>query len=209
MFYDRIVKAYDVETGDEISIRELCGVRPSPGPITAHPLRQSRPKYTQRGHGSEVFKGQRRMDSKVFFMRYRHELIWNHFRNQLIGLFNGRCFACDSPQGLQLDHHVPLIRGGRREPGNIVMLCMRCNVWKWDYPPEEFYSANELTYLAPLLAQEAEVLAFEFDNERWVADPFRYLRDVGLNPRLIHEVMTNPDHLWFVSVSPNPVRDHG
>jgi hypothetical protein len=136
-------------------------------------------------------------------MRYRHEVIWNHFRNQLISLFNGRCFACGSPQDLQLDHHVPLIRGGRREPGNIVMRCMWCNQRKWDYPPEEFYSSNELACLVPLLAQEAEVLAFEFDNARWVADPFRYLCDIGINPLIINEVMTNPDHVWFVSVSPS------
>ena len=204
MFYDIIIDAYDVETGEVISMRALCGVRPSPGHITAQPLRQSRPKGNRRGHGSEVFKGQRRKDSNEFFMRYRHDVIWNHFRNQLIGLFNGRCFACGSPQDLQLDHHVPLSRGGRREPGNIVMLCMRCNQQKWDYPPEEFYSANELAYLAPLLAQEAEVLAFEFDNERGVADPFLYLRNVGLDSHLIYEVMTNPDHSWSVSVTPTP-----
>ena len=202
MFYDRIIEACDVETNEVISMRELCGVRPPPGPITARPLRQSRPRGKQQGHGSEIFKGQRRKDSNEFFMRYRHDVIWNHFRNQLIGLFNGRCFACDSPQDLQLDHHVPLIRGGRREPGNIVMLCIWCNLGKWDYPPEDFYSTNELTYLAPLLAQEAEALAFTFDSERWTADPYRYLHDIGINPLLIHEVITNPDHLWSVSVTP-------
>lgn len=205
MLYNRITDASDVETGEMISIKELCGVCPSPGPITARLERQPRPKGKQRGHGSETSKGQRRKDSNEFFMHYRHDAIWNHFRNKLIGLFNGRCFACDSSDGLYLDHHVPLIRGGRREPGNIVMLCYRCNQQKWDYPPEEFYSSNELAYLAPLLAQEAEVLAFEFDEERWITDPFRYLHDIGLSPLLINEIKTNPEHLWFVS-APSPIQ---
>jgi hypothetical protein len=59
MFYDRIIDACDVETGEVISIKTLCGVRPSPGPITSQPLRQLRPKGKQRGQGSEMFKGQR------------------------------------------------------------------------------------------------------------------------------------------------------
>lgn len=202
MFYDRITDACDVETGEVISTKELCGACPSPGPITVWPERQPRPKGKQRGHGSELFKGQRRKDANDFFMRYRLEVIWNHFRNKLIALFNGRCFACGSPDGLQLDHHMPLIRGGLREPGNIVMLCFRCNQQKWDYPPEEFYSVSELTYLAPLLAQEADALAFEFDDERWVADPFRYLLDIGLSPLLVNEIRTNPAHQWHVSATP-------
>jgi len=202
MFYERITGACDVETGEVISIKEICGVRPLPGPISVWPLRRSRPKGKQRGHGSEMFKGQRRKDSNKFFMRYRYDVIWNHFRNKLIGLFNGRCFACDSPEGLQLDHHVPLIRGGRREPGNIVMLCFRCNQQKWDYLPDEFYSTDELAYLSPLLEQEAEILAFKFNEEHWVADPFRYLRDIGLSPLLINEIRTNPDHSWHVSATP-------
>lgn len=201
MAYDRIRDACDIETGEVISIKELCGARPSPGPITVRPVRQLRPKGKQRRHGSELFKGQRHRDSKAFLMRYRHDIIWNHYRNRLIGLFNGRCFACDSPESLQLDHHMPLIRGGRRESGNIVILCCRCNQQKWDYPPEDFYSSDELAYLAPLLAQETAVLAFKFEMARWAADPFSYLRDIGLNPLLINEVRTNPEHWWRVSVT--------
>lgn len=201
MYYDRINDACDAETGEVISIKELCGVRPSSGSIEVRPVRQLRPKGRQLGHGRETFKGQRSKDSNEFFMRYRHDAIWNHFRNKLIGLFNGQCFACGSPEGLQLDHHVPLIHGGRREPGNIVMLCFRCNQKKWDYLPEQFYSQDELIHLAPLLAQEAEVLAFEFEERRWAADPFRYLHDIGLSPLLIEEIRTNPHHTWAMPVT--------
>jgi hypothetical protein len=113
-------------------------------------------------------------------------------------LFNGRCFACDSPAELRLDHHVPLIRGGRLEPGNIVVLCGPCNTRKHDFPPEEFYSADELARLAPLLAHEENVLAFVLDRYRWSTDPAGYLRDVGLDPLLVDELRTNVDHPWYV-----------
>lgn len=198
MLYDRIIDACDVETGELIDVRELCGAPQPPGPIQSPPLRRPRPKGKHRGHGSESFKGQRRWDSDQFFMRYGEGVIWNHFRNRLIAHFNSRCFACDAPGGLQLDHHVPLSRGGRREPGNIVVLCGRCNVLKWDYRPEDFYSTDELDRLAPLLAQEAELLSFEFDRERWRLDPTGYMSDIGISPLLIHEVMTNPHHEWCV-----------
>jgi len=88
--FDRIAIASDVETGEVIDVRELCGARPLPGPITARPLRRPRPKGKGRVQSSEALNGQRRRDRDEFFNRYRNEIIWNHFRNQLIELFNGR-----------------------------------------------------------------------------------------------------------------------
>lgn len=201
--YEQVDYAVDIETGEEISIREVCGARPLPGPITSQPSRQPRPIGKKRSHGSELYKGQRRKDSDAFLYRYHQEVIWNHFRNKLIETFNGRCFACGNPRGLQLDHHVPLIKGGKREPGNIVMLCSQCNMMKSDYDPSEFYSQAELEALSPLLAKQEQFLMFEYDRARWSSDPARYMRDIGISPLLVEEVMSNPDHPWAVSTSPS------
>lgn len=203
LHYEQVNHAFDIETGEEISIRELCGARPLAGHITCHPSRQPRPKGKKRSRGSELFKGQRRMDSDAFLVRYRQEIIWNHFRNKLIEAFNGRCFACGNPRDLQLDHHVPLVKGGVRQPGNIVMLCFQCNVMKSDYDPSEFYSQAELEALSALLAKQEQILAFDYDPERWSSDPVAYMRDIGISPLLIGEVMSNPDHPWAVSTSPS------
>lgn len=197
--YDQLAHAVNIETGEEISIREVCGARPLPGFITSSPARQPRPKGKKRSHGSELFKGQRRMDSAAFLYRYRQDIIWNHFRNKLIDTFNGRCFACGNPRDLQLDHHVPLVNGGMREPGNIVMLCFQCNVMKSDYDPSEFYSQAELEALSPLLAKQGQVLAFGYDPELWSSNPAGYMHDIGISHLLIEEVMSNPDHPWAVS----------
>lgn len=199
--YEQVECAVDIETGEEISIREVCGARPLPGPLGSQPLRRLRPKGQKRSHGSELYKGQRRKDSNAFLNRYGQEVIWNHFRNKLIETFNGRCFACGSPYGLQLDHHVPLIKGGRREPGSIVMLCHQCNIIKSDYDPAEFYSQEELDALSPILAMQGQILQFEYDRERWSLDPAGYMRDIGISSLLVGEIMSNPSHPWAISPS--------
>lgn len=199
--YEQLTLAVDIDTGEEVSIREICGARPLPGPITSSLTRQPRPKGKKRSHGSELFKGQRRMESVAFLSRYGQEVIWNHFRNKLIVAFNGRCFACGNPRDLQLDHHVPLASGGRRQPGNIVMLCFKCNGTKSDYSPLEFYSRAELEALNSLLVRQSEILTFEYDPERWLSNPAGYMHDIGISSLLIGEVMSNPDHPWAVSTS--------
>jgi hypothetical protein len=202
MRYDRIVNAWDIETGEVVDIRELCGGPPLPGPIWPLVQRRERPRGKGRGRGPEELKKLRAKDARDFHYRYRMDVIWNHYRNRLLSHFNGRCFACNSPRGLYLDHHVPLAHGGRRKPGNIVILCHSCNTQKCDYLPHEFYSAQELERLVPLLAGEEEVLAFRFDFEQWESDRAGYLLGVGISPLLVHEVTTNPDHIWHVSLDP-------
>lgn len=201
MWYSGIVNACDADTGEVIDVRRLCGAPPPPGPILAPRVRRQRPNGRHGRHGAEAFKGQRRGDAATLLKRYGHDVIWNLFRNRLIGLFDGRCFACDSPSSLRLDHHIPLIRGGRLEPGNIIVLCGPCNTQKLDHPPEEFYSGAELAHLAPLLAQEESLLAFKLDRDRFSADPGGYLLDVGLDPLLLHEMTTNADHPWHLTSS--------
>lgn len=42
----------------------------------------------------------------------------------------GKCHYCAgffSPEQLTMDHIVPLARGGRSTPGNVVAACRRCN----------------------------------------------------------------------------------
>ncbi len=42
----------------------------------------------------------------------------------------GRCYYCGrkvKPQGLTMDHIVPIIRGGKSRKGNVVPACKECN----------------------------------------------------------------------------------
>lgn len=202
LLYENILDSIDLETGEIISVRELCGAPPLPKPIKNILQRQDRPKGKRRGGQQKVDKNLRQEDSRSFYSIYRNDMIFNHFRNKMIDLFDGRCYACDHPYDLQMDHHVPFAKGGRKEAGNIVMLCYKCNAQKWDYLPEEFYSSSELAHLQSLLDEEHEILKFNFDQERWTNDRLAYLRDVGISQILLSEVETNNDHEWNILLEP-------
>ncbi|MFI8249825.1 HNH endonuclease [Kitasatospora sp. NPDC085930] len=49
------------------------------------------------------------------------------------------CFYCDGPlTDMQLDHVVPLSRGGLDGPSNLVPACAACNGAKGDEPADTF-----------------------------------------------------------------------
>ena len=45
------------------------------------------------------------------------------------------CVACGSTQDIQVDHIIPIARGGRHAVGNLQALCGSCNASKWAYLP--------------------------------------------------------------------------
>lgn len=65
-------------------------------------------------------------------------------RRELLRLANGECYHCGAalkwgplarmstnyrkdPQWFAVDHLIPVSRGGKTEPGNVVASCLRCN----------------------------------------------------------------------------------
>ncbi len=53
-----------------------------------------------------------------------------------------RCVYCADRLDVHcatIDHVFPRARGGRNEPGNVVVACGRCNRLKGDLPPHEFF----------------------------------------------------------------------
>lgn len=50
----------------------------------------------------------------------------------LLEMYGYRCARCYSPNNLQLDHIVPVSKGGTDFISNIVPLCIKCNGWKQD-----------------------------------------------------------------------------
>lgn len=53
----------------------------------------------------------------------------------------GLCACCGSPDGLTIDHIVPISKGGSNWPSNLQMLCRPCNSKKQARDNEEFMSA--------------------------------------------------------------------
>ena len=46
---------------------------------------------------------------------------------ELKKLYNSPCLYCGSTKHIQMDHVVPIIKGGRHSIGNIVPACAKCN----------------------------------------------------------------------------------
>lgn len=52
---------------------------------------------------------------------------------RMVNRFNGRCAYCEEPTGSpQMDHVIPLSRGGRHAIGNVLPVCISCNSSKKD-----------------------------------------------------------------------------
>lgn len=50
------------------------------------------------------------------------------------------CTYCNSKERTEVDHKIPLSRGGERELSNLQWLCRKCNHAKFDMTEEEFFS---------------------------------------------------------------------
>ena len=60
--------------------------------------------------------------------------------------------------------------------------------------PSWYYPQEELHALSPLLAEHGHVLMFGYESERRSSDSAEYMRDIGISPLLVGEVLSNPDH---------------
>lgn len=58
---------------------------------------------------------------------------------QIVKRFRWRCIYCGKkPKALTMDHFVPISKGGKHEPGNVVPACFSCNSKKQAILPDDF-----------------------------------------------------------------------
>lgn len=193
----RVVSAIDPETGEIVEdLYAFLGVEnpakpkaPEPEPIPRTPAEISR----RRGR-----------DKWLLFGPMNLGVIEEHFKKRFFALFGNACFKCGSPGPLVIDHHVPVVRGGRLVPGNLVALCKRCNDRKQDKPPEVFYKPEELERLKVLLGRQDGMFDFKFDHEAFKADREAYLLSVGIDAETVRTVLSDPGHRHYI---PPPEED--
>lgn len=123
---------------------------------------------------------QRKQDKRALFSRFKVDVIVNLKKSEFFALFGNQCFKCEQTENLHIDHHIPQHLGGRLVPGNLAVLCKRCNGAKLDRHPREFYSNNELEIITKILREELKIFDFSFDYEFWERDPKGYLLSLGI-----------------------------
>ena len=53
--------------------------------------------------------------------------------NMLLHSYGCRCAKCGGKDNIEVDHVIPLIKGGQNTIDNIQPLCRSCNAQKWTY----------------------------------------------------------------------------
>jgi len=191
--FERIQSAIDPSTGEVVpDIFHLFNI---PRPIV--PARFA-PTRTEPPATSELADLQRKKDRRDLFKSFRLEVLKMLAKKQLFDLFSNACFNCGSCCDLEMDHHIPQELGGRLVPGNIVVLCSRCNGLKLDRAPETFYSQRHLAALQPFLDAEHALFAFQFDYRAWDKDREQYLAILGVPRELIASVLKDENHPMYV-----------
>lgn len=196
---DRIEDAIDMETGE--SIRDIWGYFGVPNPKP--PLAQM-PVFTppRERLTADQARNRRSAEKHALFRRFKYTVIAEAKKRQLWALFESRCFHCSETLTLDLDHHVPQSLGGRLVPGNIVLLCRKCNLLKRRLHPTAFYSADELEKLQPTLEAELPLFNFSFNWTRWIHHPVEYLVTLGVAEADAKASVTDPTHRLYVGYDP-------
>lgn len=140
----------------------------------------------------------RKLEKTALWSQFWNPAIAKIHRDKLVALFDGKCFLCDATENLHIDHHVPLKLGGHLLPGNLSVLCPRCNSTKGDLNPELFYVPDELERIRPLLESQKEIFNFQFDRDRWRNDKRQYLLDLGASEELIHDMFNDEMSRYYL-----------
>lgn len=133
----------------------------------------------------------KKLEKNALWSRFWSPVVIKIHRDKLLALFDSKCFLCGSTENLHIDHHVPFKRGGHLVPGNLSVLCRRCNSTKGDLNPDLFYVPEELVRIKPLLESQKAIFEFKFDRERWRNDKRQYLLDLGASKELVEEAFNN------------------
>jgi NMD protein affecting ribosome stability and mRNA decay len=53
-------------------------------------------------------------------------------RHRILAKYNHTCCYCGSMENLEIDHIIPISKGGREDESNMQVLCKKCNMSKFN-----------------------------------------------------------------------------
>jgi 5-methylcytosine-specific restriction endonuclease McrA len=159
---------------------------------------------------TEKYSGQRNKEKRDLFRPYRLRGIEDLYKRRFFEHFGNSCFRCGkqekqkqeigAPPHLCMDHHVPMALGGHLVPGNLVSLCRACNERKLDRDPVEFYTAEELVHLQPLLETQKDLFAFSFNWGKWEQNREAYLLELGVDHANVRAALHDEYFVGYVGL---------
>lgn len=72
-----------------------------------------------------IYEIEQAQNANTSVTKTEREVIPNYIRIDVLA--GGKCAYCDSPEKLQVDHIVPLAKGGNNHRANLQALCESCN----------------------------------------------------------------------------------
>lgn len=81
-------------------------------------------------------------------------------------LHGNKCAYCGSSGKVEMDHIVPISRGGAHHESNVVPCCRSCNASKGDRPLEEWLSVRDASGFQPALKANAHGEPCHADSDR-------------------------------------------
>ena len=190
----RILHAYERNTGKVIDdIYDYFGV--------IKPINNTEEFIIQYKEKPEELVKRRKKEKYELIKQFKLNIIVDFYKKKFYSLFNNRCYKCSKNELLVIDHHIPMILGGRMLPGNLVALCTKCNSKKGRQHPDMFYTKQELLNLKEIFEKEKELFSFRFDWKAWNNSPRKYLDSIGIDKDLIDEAFLNPNSPFYIDMS--------
>ncbi|MBA7544890.1 hypothetical protein ES705_37251 [subsurface metagenome] len=109
-------------------------------------------------------------------------------RDRILEKCNYRCMKCGIKDNLEVDHIIPLSRGGREDEDNMQILCSKCNRKKHNYidfrqffiigeNPEYIFTKKDFPINAWSAKEFKEIFLFMFkENDRLFGIEREYIK---------------------------------
>jgi hypothetical protein len=198
VFYN-VERAIRLSTGEVLhDLRPLVGIAPLPARPAGYLARAARKAFAGTQAEKAALRKKQRRELKA---HYRLDPVWDLYKARLHASFGDHCFRCGAARSLNMTPYVPLAWGGALVPGNIHVLCPKCLAAKGDQQPEDFYSAEEISRLEPILAGQVGLMSFQWTWKRWNTSRHEqevYVRELGVPDEIVTKMFHDPTYLDYV-----------
>lgn len=128
---------------------------------------------------------------------------WEYAYNILVDLIHesqgGKCYLCQrgfDPKKLQIEHKIPLSRGGQNKMSNVALACRRCNTAKGALTYEEYQQTEyyKIMVMGGCEKADAWMRVHKKEYHRLAVLKLRRRNKDEINARRRHRYATEPEH---------------